>query len=124
MRPSDNIPGGDATAPKDMEQAAERPPSASEPIPTPNLDMLAKGVAVGVSVSIIIHAGKTVVGTLMKNPAVMFGLGCAVGFLAHRHRKKIIAVAGNASEQGKAFVLRQKENLKDLFVEAEESPEE
>lgn len=99
----------------------QMPVSGERQASTPNLDMLAKGVAVGVTVSIIVHAGKKVVGSLVKNPVVVFSLGFAVGFIAHRHRKKIIAVAGDASKQGKAFVLRQTENLKDLFVEADEN---
>ena len=115
----------DAAVPKELQQDAGRSPVAIEPKPPmPNLDMLAKGVAVGVGVSIIIHAGKQVVGTLIKNPVVVFGLGFAVGFLARHNRKKIIAVAGSASEQGKAFVLRQKENIKDMFVEADKNPDE
>jgi len=125
MRDSDHASAmgdRDAATPTGMEQDAARPLLAIDP---PKLDMLAKGVVVGLTVSVITHAGKQVVGTLMKNPAVVFGLGFAVGFLARRHRKKIIAVAGTASEQGRAFVLRQQENLKDiLFAEDKEATED
>ena len=125
MRDFDNdseIGDREATTPNGMEQDAERPLVAIDP---PKFDMLAKGVVVGLTVSVITHAGKQVVGTLMKNPVVVFGLGFAVGFLARRHRKKIIAVAGKAGEQGKAFALRQQENLKDLlFAEDKEATED
>ena len=74
----------------------------------------------GCSVSTIIHTGKGVMATLARHPLVMFSIGMGAGYLAHKYRKKIISVTGKTAEQSKDFVLRQKENLKDLFAETEE----
>jgi hypothetical protein len=54
----------------------------------------------------------------------MFSLGIAAGYLTHKYRKEIISVTCKTAEQGKDFVLRQKENIKDLIAEAQESTEE
>lgn len=107
--------GGKGQAHQEM-PIAGRPTEAMQALPpTPNLDMLAKGIVVGVTVSIITHTGKQVVGSLMKNPVVAFGIGFAVGFMAHRHRKQIIAIADNAAQQSKAFALRQKATIEGLL---------
>jgi hypothetical protein len=87
-------------------------------------EMIAKGVATAVAASTIIQTGKGVMTTLTKHPLVMFGLGLAAGFLVHKYRKEIISITSKTAEQGKDFVLRQKENIKDLIAEAQESSEE
>jgi hypothetical protein len=86
--------------------------------------VIVKSVITAVAVSSIIHAGKGVITTLARHPLVMFSLGIAAGYLTHKHRKKIISVTGKTAEQTKDFVLRQKENVKDLFAETEEYAEE
>lgn len=60
---------------------------------------------------------------LVKNPLVMFGVGFAAGYFAHKHRKEIIAAASAAAENSKDFVLRQKENLEDLLAETKDEAE-
>ncbi len=54
----------------------------------------------------------------------MFGLGITAGFLVHKYRKEIISITSKTAEQSKDFVLRQKENLKDLLAETQEDAEE
>ena len=90
----------------------------------PKLGMMSKGIATGVAVSAITQTGRNIVSTLIKHPLVLIGLGFATGFLAHKYRKEIIATASSAAEQGKDFVLRQKESLGDLLAESKEAGEE
>ena len=87
--------------------------------------VLFKGVATGVTTAIaaatIVQTGKGVMTTFTRHPLVMFSLGIAAGYFAHKHRKRIISITSNTVEQSKDFVLRQKENLKDLLAETQES---
>ena len=87
-------------------------------------EVIVKGVATAVAASTIIHAGKGVMTALTRHPLVMFSLGIAAGYLAHKYRKKIISITGKTAEQSKDFVLRQKENLKEFFAETPEDAEE
>lgn len=64
--------------------------------------------------------GKGFMSILSKHPLLVFSLGVAAGYLAHKYRKEIIATATRATEQGKDFVLHQKENLEDLVAECKE----
>ena len=88
------------------------------------IDVVAKGVATGVAATTIIQTGKGVIATIARNPLVMFGLGIAAGYLAHKYRKEIISISSKAAEQSKDFVLRQKENIRDLIAETMEDVEE
>ena len=92
--------------------------------PSSKEDMMVKGVATAVAASTIIQTGKGVMTTLARNPLVMFGLGIAAGFLVHKYRKEIISMTNQTAKQSKDFILRQKENLKDLIAEAQEDTEE
>ena len=85
---------------------------------------VATGVATAVAASTIIQTGKGVISTLAKNPIVMFSLGITAGYLAHKYRKQIISISSKTAGQSKDFVLRQKENLKDLLAETQEETEE
>ena len=87
-------------------------------------ELIAKGVATAVAATTIIQTGKGVMATLAKHPLIMFTLGIAAGYLAHKYRKEIISITSKTAEQSKDFVLRQKENLKDLFAETQEDAEE
>ena len=87
-------------------------------------DVIVKGVATAVAASTIIQTGKAVMTILARHPLVMFGLGIAGGYLAHKYRKEIISITSKTAEQSKDFVLRQKENLKDLLAETQEDTEE
>ena len=87
-------------------------------------DMIIKGVATAVAASTIIQTGKGVMTTLAKHPLVTFSLGIAAGFLVHKYRKEIISITSKTAGQSKDFVLRQKENLKELLAETQENAEE
>jgi hypothetical protein len=55
-----------------------------------------------------------------RHPVITFGLGLAAGYFIHKYRKEIIDAANQAGEQGRDFVLRQKENLADIIAETRE----
>ena len=57
---------------------------------------------------------------LSKHPVLVFGLGLAAGYYIHKYRKEIVSNATRLGEQGKDFVLHQKENLEDLVAECKE----
>lgn len=80
------------------------------------VDMIAKGVTTAVTASAIVQAGRGLAGTLVKSPWVMFGLGVAVGVLSAKYSKEIIALSNQAAEEGKGFIARQKEGLKDMLA--------
>ena len=90
----------------------------------PKAGMMAKGIATGVAVSAITQTGRGIMSTFAKNPLVMFGLGLAAGYFVHKYRKEIISTVSGAAEQGKEFVLRQKESLSDMLAETQEAAEE
>lgn len=95
-----------------VELPADKPGRA-----TPQVDMLAKGIVTGVAVSVIIHAGRGIVGAMARNPLVTFGFGVAVGFFARKYRKEIITVSQRSAEETREFVSRQKAHLQDLLAE-------
>ena len=90
---------------------------------TPKIDMIAKGVATGVVVSTIVQTGRGVARTLVKNPLIMFGLGFATGYFAHKYRKEIISMTHKTAEQSKDFIVRQKEAISDMLAENQEQLE-
>jgi hypothetical protein len=53
---------------------------------------------------------------LSKHPWLIFGIGVAVGFHAHKHRKEIIDMTVEVTEKGKKFAKRQSENLGELVA--------
>ena len=83
-------------------------------------DVLAKGVATAVVASTVIQTGKGIINVLARHPFIMLGLGIGAGYFAHKHRRKIISIANRTANQSKDFVLRQKENLKDIFADTQE----
>lgn len=102
---------------------AERHPAdpASE---SQRIDRVAKGVATGVAASIIVQTGRSAIGTLTKNPLFVFGMGLAVGYFASKYRKEILSVSRQTVRQGRDFVLRQRDNLKEIVEECQEKPAE
>ncbi|MBM4199969.1 MAG: hypothetical protein FJ189_01610 [Gammaproteobacteria bacterium] len=62
--------------------------------------------------------------TLSKHPLIMFTLGVAVGYLAHKYRKEIVDSANRAAEKSKDFVLQQRENLEDLIASGKEAADD
>ena len=87
-------------------------------------EVIVKGIATTVAVSTAIQTGKGVISILARHPLFMFSLGIALGYLGHKYRKQVISTTGKTAEQTKDFVLRQKENLKDLLAETQEDTEE
>ncbi len=88
--------------------------------------MAAGAAATGAMVSAVSshNTRKGIVKTLSRHPLVVFGLGLAAGYLIHKYRKEIISGATRLSEQGKDFVLQQKESLEDLVAECKECDDE
>ena len=86
-------------------------------------ELVVRGVATAVTASIIIQSGKGIMSTLAKQPLVMLSLGIAAGFLTHKYRKEIISITSKTAGQSKDFIVRQKENLKDLLAETQEDAE-
>ena len=78
------------------------------------------GAAAGVAVATSTPARKGFMSILAKHPLLVFGLGVAAGYYAHKYRKEIIESATMVGEKGKDFVLNQKENLEDLVAECHE----
>ncbi|MDP3878229.1 MAG: hypothetical protein Q8Q50_14730 [Methylobacter sp.] len=89
-------------------------------IQTSRGELIVKGVATTVAAATIIETGKGVITTLAKHPLIVLGLGITAGFLTHKYRKEIILVSSKTAEQGKNFILQQKENLKDLIAETQQ----
>lgn len=103
--------------------------ATSEPMPmeggrSSKSDVLVKRVATAVAVSTIVQTGKGVITALSRHPLVMFSLGLATGYLAHKYRKEIISIANKTAVQSKDFILRQKENITDLLAETGEGAED
>jgi hypothetical protein len=71
-------------------------------------DMLIKGVITGIVASTITQTGRKVLRKVAKSPVVVFGLGFATGYWAHKHRRKIIARSKTIAAEGKEFLNRQK----------------
>lgn len=61
--------------------------------------------------------GQGFMGFLARHPLVIFGLGVAVGYLAHKYRKEIIQSAGGLTGD---FGQQQHETLDDLVAECQE----
>lgn len=78
------------------------------------------GAAVGLAATTQTTTGKSFMSILAKHPILVFSLGVAAGYLAHKYRKEIIDSATRVTEKGKDFVLHQRENLEDLVAECKE----
>jgi hypothetical protein len=61
---------------------------------------------------------------LAKHPVLVFTLGVAAGYYAHKYRKEIIESATRATELSKDFALNQKEKFEDLVAECRESADD
>jgi hypothetical protein len=53
---------------------------------------------------------------LSRHPLLVFGLGVAAGFYAHKYRKEIIESVTVLSEKGQDFIKHQAENLEDIVA--------
>ena len=83
-------------------------------------EMIVMGVATGLMATTLLQTGKGIMTTLSRHPLIMLSLGIASGYMAHKYRKEIISITSKTAEQGKDFVLLQKENLIDLIAETQE----
>lgn len=84
----------------------------------------AGAAAVGMAAAANSQARKGFMSILARHPLLVFGLGIAAGFYAHKYRKEIIESATRLTEKGKDFALNQKENLEDLVAECKECADE
>lgn len=111
-----------------MEHAASGAAAITAPMPATGHAMTKAaqytGAAAGLAVATQTTTGKGFMSILAKHPLLVFSLGAATGYLAHKYRKEIIEAATRATEQGKDFVLHQKENLEDLVAEYKESADD
>lgn len=85
--------------------------------------MIAMGVTTGVVATAIVQTGRGVIGTLSRSPLFMFGVGMIAGYYTHKYRKEIISVSRYSAEQSRDFLVRQKENLKEILAEKSEKTE-
>jgi hypothetical protein len=80
--------------------------------------------AAGAGATVAAKSSGGILHALGKHPLLVFGVGIMAGYLAHKYRKEIINGVSLAAEQGKDFVLHQKENLEDLVAECHEKADE
>lgn len=88
--------------------------------PASNGEILVKGAVMGMIISGITHASRSITGTLVKHPLALFSGGVVAGYLTHKYRKEIIVLGSRTAEESRNFVLRQKENLGDFLAEIKE----
>ena len=83
-------------------------------------EALVKGVFMGIVISGVTHASKSITSALVRHPLALFTGGLAAGYLTHKYRKEILIVGTRTATESKNFLLRQKENLLDLVAESQE----
>ena len=83
-------------------------------------EALVKGVFMGIIISGVTRASKSITSALIKHPLALFSGGLAAGYLTHKYRKEIIIVGSRTAKESKNFLLRQRENLMDLVAESRE----
>lgn len=92
--------------------------------PATNGEILVRGVAMGIIISAITHASRSITGVLIRHPLTLFSTGVITGYLTHKYRREIITVAGRTAVESKNVVLRQKEHLSDFIAEINEENQE
>ncbi|MDD5274723.1 MAG: hypothetical protein PHR16_01420 [Methylovulum sp.] len=85
------------------------------------VDTIAIGVATGVAATVIVQTGGGIINTLAKNPLVTFGAGIIAGYFTHKYRKEIIALSNHSAEHGKDFMLRQKQDFKNMLAVSQQA---
>jgi hypothetical protein len=88
--------------------------------PATNGEILVKGVVMGIVISGLTHASRSITRSLIRHPFALFSGGIFAGYLAHKYRKEIIVLSSRTAAESKNFVLRQRENLGDLIAEIKE----
>ena len=91
--------------------------SEAAPKPTPQADMIAKGLTTSIVVSTIIHAGRGIIVSATKKPIIMFGLGVVAGYFIHKYRKNIVSASRTTLEESRDFLLRQKEHVQERLAD-------
>lgn len=81
---------------------------------------MTKQMVKGVAASAAVGNGGKLMSRVARHPVVVFGLGFVAGVLIYKYRKEIIAGATKVVDNGKDFVLQQKENLEDIVAETKE----
>lgn len=109
----------DSTSVK-VKKSVSRKGKSAKMAPATNGEILVRGVVMGIIISGITHASKSLTGALIKHPLSFFSMGLVTGYLTHKYRKEIIVVGNRTAEEGKNFVLRQKEYLIDFVEEIKE----
>ena len=87
-------------------------------------EALVKGVFMGIIISGVTHASKSISRALVGHPLALFSTGIVAGYLTHKYRREIIIVGSRTAMESKNFVLRQRENLLDLVAESREYAQE
>lgn len=80
-------------------------------------ELVVKSVATAVVATAIVETGLGISKTLAKQPIILFSLGIALGYFTHKYRKEIIAMTTHTAEQGKDFVLQQKDHISEFLTE-------
>ncbi|WFP52309.1 hypothetical protein PL263_09845 [Methylomonas sp. EFPC3] len=83
-------------------------------------EALVKGVFMGIVISGVTHASKSITGALVRHPLALFATGVVSGYLTHKYRKEIILVGSRTAVESKNFLLRQRESVLDLVAESRE----
>lgn len=64
---------------------------------------MVKGVFMGIVISGVTHASKSISGALVRHPLALFATGVVGGYLTHKYRKEIIIVGSRTAEESKNF---------------------
>jgi len=78
-------------------------------------ELVVKSVATAVVATAIVESGQSIVKTLAKQPVLLFSLGIVLGYFTHKHRKEIISITTHTAEQGKDFIVQQKNHLSEML---------
>ena len=86
-------------------------------------ELVVKSVATAVVATTIVETGIGLSKTLAKQPVILFGLGILTGYFTYKYRKEIIVITSHTAEQGKDFVMQQKNHLSDMLAEIQSGGE-
>ncbi|MGZ4958862.1 MAG: hypothetical protein ACXV7J_06400 [Methylomonas sp.] len=115
--------GADSTTEKNK-KANVRKPNPGRMAPATNGEILVRGVAMGIIISGITRASRSITGVLIKHPLALFSTGVLTGYLTHKYRKEIVTLASRTAVESKNVVLRQREHLSDFIAEINEENQE
>lgn len=87
-------------------------------------ELVIQGVSTAVAASVIIKTGQGIVGSLARSPLLLFSVGVVAGYFTHKYRKEIITITSKTAEQGKDFIVRQKEHVQEMLAQSQEDEAE